>query len=251
MAAQNMAKKTITLVTGGNGGIGFEVVSQLMAASNNHVLLGARSIEKGSAAVKDLESRKLAGTVELLKLDVSDEQSIENAAKQVEEKHGRIDGLVNNAAISQVEGLPLSKQMAICYQTNVIGVQLMGENFAPLLKKSSGTPRIVNVSSGVGSITQKMDPKSRSYDLQYPQYRASKAALNMITACQCREYRDDGFKIFAYCPGFTVSNLSSMNVSANGAKPTSEGAAPIVALLRGDRDGDHGKFVHATGEYAW
>lgn len=72
--------------------------------------------------------------------------------------------------------------MAICYQTNVIGVQLMGENFAPLLKKSSGTPRIVNVSSGVGSITQKMDPKSRSYDLQYPQYRASKAALNMITA---------------------------------------------------------------------
>lgn len=60
-----------------------------MAASNNHVLLGARSIEKGSAAVKDLESRKLAGTVELLKLDVSDEQSIENAAKQVEEKHGR------------------------------------------------------------------------------------------------------------------------------------------------------------------
>jgi NAD(P)-dependent dehydrogenase (short-subunit alcohol dehydrogenase family) len=72
-----------------NGGIGFELVKQMLAEKSNHVLLGSRSVQKGEAAVKDLESRKLPGTVELLQLDVSDEQSIANAAKTIQEKHGR------------------------------------------------------------------------------------------------------------------------------------------------------------------
>jgi NAD(P)-dependent dehydrogenase (short-subunit alcohol dehydrogenase family) len=82
-------------------------------------------------------------------------------------------------------------------------------------------------------------------------YRASKAALNMITACQSVEYGEDGFKVFAYCPGFTVSSLGPYNKAEMGAKPTSEGAAPIVNILKGERDEEHGEFLHADGQYPW
>lgn len=126
----------------------------------------------------------------------------------------------------------------------------MGEAFAPLLKKSTGTPRIVNVSSGAGSIANRLKPSSASGP-KAPQYRASKAALNMVTAMQAVEFGPDGCKVFAYCPGFTVSNLSDFNSADKGAKPTSEGAAPIVAILNGDRDAEHGKFLHGTGQYSW
>ena len=89
------------------------------------------------------------------------------------------------------------------------------------------------------------------YKQKVIQYRTSKAALNMITACQAVHYGELGFKVFAFCPGFTVSNLGPMNNAENGAKPTSEGAAPIVKLLNGERDAEHGGFLHATGQYPW
>jgi hypothetical protein len=73
----------------------------------------------------------------------------------------------------------------------------------------------------------------------------------MITACQSVEYAEDGFKVFVYCPGFTVSNLGPYNKAEMGAKPTSEGAAPIVKILKGERDEEHGKFLHADGQYPW
>jgi NAD(P)-dependent dehydrogenase (short-subunit alcohol dehydrogenase family) len=141
--------------------------------------------------------------------------------------------------------------MSQCFQTNATGPLLMVESFAPLLKKSNGTPRVVNVSSGGGSITKRLDPTSVGYNIKGVQYRASKAALNMVTACQAVEYGELGFKVFAYCPGFTVSNLGPHNNAENGAKPTSEGAAPIVKILNGERDAEYGKFLHETGQYPW
>jgi NAD(P)-dependent dehydrogenase (short-subunit alcohol dehydrogenase family) len=162
----------------------------------------------------------------------------------------RLDALVNNAAIGTPSG-PLAQQMSQIFQTNATGPLLMVESFAPLLKKSTGTPRIVNVSSGGGSITTRLDPTSTGYKMKSVPYRASKAALNMITACQAVEYGGLGFKVFVYCPGFTVSNLGPYNKAENGAKPTSDGAAPIVKVLNGERDAEHGKFLHATGQYPW
>ena len=162
----------------------------------------------------------------------------------------RLDALVNNAGIGTPSG-SLSKQMSQIFQTNAMGPLLMVESFAPLLKKSIGTPRIVNVSSGGGSITTRLDPTSTGYSMKVVPYRASKAALNMITACQAVEFGDLGFKVFVYCPGFTVSNLGPYNKAENGAKSTNEGAAPIVKILAGERDGEHAKFLHATGQYPW
>ena len=74
----------------------------------------------------------------------------------------------------------------------------------------------------------------------------------MVTACQAVDHGEaDGFKVFAFCPGFTVSNLSGMNKAENGAKPTSEGAAPIVRILEGERDKEHGGYLNAGGQYPW
>jgi NAD(P)-dependent dehydrogenase (short-subunit alcohol dehydrogenase family) len=162
----------------------------------------------------------------------------------------RLDALVNNAAVGIPPG-PLLQQMSQCFQTNATGPLLMLESFAPLLKKSTGTPRVVNVSSGGGSITKRLDSTSPGYNIKSVQYRASKAALNMVTACQVVEYGEQGLKVFAFCPGFTVSNLGPHNNAENGAQPTSEGAAPIVKILNGERDAEHGGFLHKTGQYPW
>jgi len=200
--------------------------------------------------MKDLKSRELPGTVELLLLDVNSEESIMAAAKEVESKHGRLNALVNNAGIAMHPGT-LGQQMTQIFQTNSTGPLLIVESFAPLLKNSTSTPRIINVSSGAASIARRLDPTSMGYGMKVTPYRVSKAALSMVTACQAVEFGEQGFKVFAYCPGYTVSNLGPYNKAELGAKPTSEGAAPMVELLNGGRDEEHGKFVHGAGQYPW
>ena len=162
----------------------------------------------------------------------------------------RLDALVNNAAVAIPPGT-LAEQMSLCFATNATGPHLMGLAFAPLLKKSITTPRIVNVSSGAGSMSRKLDPTSPMYRESHIQYRASKSALSMVTACQAVEYGDQGFKVFAYCPGFTVSNLSERNTLEAGAKPTSEGTTPMVKILEGERDAEHAGFLTVDGQYGW
>ncbi|KAF1841643.1 NAD(P)-binding protein [Cucurbitaria berberidis CBS 394.84] len=246
--------KIITLITGANGGIGFELASQLLADGKNFVLLGSRSQEKGEAAVQELKKRSLPGTVELVQVDVSDEQSIAKAAGEVEEKYSRIDALVNNAAIAgetpPTHSLP--RRLTAAFLTNSTGPAIVVESFAPLLSKSTAkTPRIVNVTSGAGSISLRLDSENPHQQMKVVPYRMSKAALNMLTACQAYEYGPLGWKVFAFCPGFTASGLSDMNKEELGAKPTREGASPIVDILAGKRDGEHGGFLHAGGQHPW
>lgn len=126
----------------------------------------------------------------------------------------------------------------------------MIETFLPLLRKSTGTPRIVNVSSGAGSLGRTLDPNGLGGPLHYP-YKASKAALNMVSAILVAQLRQDGedIKVFTYCPGFRVSNLSPMNRSENGAGPVEGGAKPMVAMINGERDDDHGKYPYSEGGY--
>ena len=221
-----------------------------MANGSYHVLVGARSSEKGKAALKDLQSRGLPGSAEFLELDVTDDNTINRAAADVEKAHGRLDFLVNNAAISAFNP-PLRQQMREAFNTNATGPAVLTEVFENLLKKSTAPARIVNVSSGAGSITLRLDPTSRAKNIREVQYRASKAALNMVTACQHIDYAPLGIKVFAYCPGFTVSNLSSMNTADQGAKAVAESAKPLVDILEGKRDDDVGKFLHNTGVYPW
>lgn len=162
----------------------------------------------------------------------------------------RLDALVNNAGVALVPGT-ITQQMTLCYETNVIAPVLMVEAFAPLLKKATGTPRIINVSTDQGSITKRYDPSWFGYQVPGVPYRASKSALNMVTACQAFEYGKEGFKVFAYSPGFTVSKLSPHNNADHGAKPTSEGATPMVRILAGERDAELSHLLHLDSQVPW
>ena len=221
-----------------------------MAKGSYHVLMGSRSAEKGNAAVKELQSRNLPGSVEAIPLDVTNDDTIEHAASSVQRKHGKLDMLVNNAAISALNP-PLRQQMRDAFDTNATGPAVVTLAFAPLLLKSTASPRIVNVSSGVGSFGRRLDSSSPMYKMQQVQYRASKAALNMVTVCQWVEYGPSGIKVFAYDPGFTQSNLGPQNKAENGAKPASEAVMPLIDVLEGKRDHEDGKFLHNTGVYPW
>ncbi|KAH8639301.1 hypothetical protein IG631_07071 [Alternaria alternata] len=155
-------EQTIVLITGANGGIGFELAAQLLRDNKYYILLGSRSIEKGEAAVKLLQERELPGKVELLQIDVNDENSISDAGKMVEEKHGRLDALINNAAITgePPTSASLATRMTAAFLTNVIGPAIIVETFAKLLEKSEKMgrmPRIINVTSGAGSIGLRSD----------------------------------------------------------------------------------------------
>jgi len=221
-----------------------------MAKGSYHVLMGSRSLEKGNAALKELQSRNLAGSVELISLDVTDDDTIERAAATVQSNHGKLDILVNNAAVAATPP-PLRQQMRVSFDTNVTGPAVVTSLFAPLLKKSTASPRIVNISSGMGSINRRLNPESPTYKFQGVQYRASKTALSMVTACQWVEYEPLGIKVFAYDPGFTQSNLGPYNKAENGAKPASEAVMPLIDVLEGKRDHEAGKFLHNTGIYPW
>ena len=221
-----------------------------MAKGSYHVLMGSRSAEKGNAAAKELQSRNLPGSVEVVPLDVTKDDTIERAASSVQRDHGKLDILVNNAAISALNP-PLRQQMRDAFDTNATGPAVVTLAFAPLLLKSTASPRIVNISSGAGSINRRLDPSSPMYKIQEVQYRASKAALSMVTACQWVEYGPAGVKVFAYNPGFTVSSLGPQNKAENGAMPASEAVMPLIDVLEGKRDHEDGKFLHSTGVYPW
>ena len=143
------------------------------------------------------------------------------------------------------------QKLNTAFCTNAAGPYVTVDTFAPLLSKSISTPRIVNVSSGAGSISLRLDPNNEFYKMKHDQYRVSKAALNMVTACQITEYHPRGWKVFVYCPGWTESNLSPANKVANGAKPTSDGVRPIVQMVNGERDTQTGKFLRYGGEFSW
>ncbi|KAL1967372.1 hypothetical protein VTN77DRAFT_3156 [Rasamsonia byssochlamydoides] len=242
--------KILVLVTGANSGIGFELAAQLMARGSYHVLMAARSPEKGTAALQELQSRNLPGSAEFLHIDVTQDDTIERAATTVQRDHGKLDILVNNAAISAMTP-PLRQQMRDAFDTNATGPAIVTQAFAPLLRKSTASPRIVNISSGAGSINRRLEPSSPIYKVQEVQYRASKAALNMVTACQFVEYGPAGIKVFAYDPGFAQSNLGPHNTAANGAKLASEAVMPLIDVLEGKRDDEAGKLLHNTGVYPW
>jgi NAD(P)-dependent dehydrogenase (short-subunit alcohol dehydrogenase family) len=220
-----------------------------MAKGSYHVLMGSRSLDRGNAAVKELRSRNLPGSVEAVELDVTKDDTIERAATTVERDHGKLDMLVNNAGIGSMTP-PLRQQMRDAFDTNATGPAVVTIAFAPLLQKSTASPRIVNISSGVGSLNRRLDPSSPTYKMQQVQYRASKAALSMVTACQWVEY-GPAVKVFAYDPGFTQSNLGPHNKAENGAKPASEAVMPLIDVLEGKRDDEAGKFLHNTGVYPW
>lgn len=165
----------------------------------------------------------------------------------------RLDILVNNAAIGSLSGSSVEEQWGQCFQTNSTGPFMMVEAFAPLLKKSTSTPRIINVSSGAGSLGRRLDKSAQPSRIGMwgIAYGASKAALNLLTAAQSNFYGEQGFKVFAYSPGFVATNLGPHNKVENGAQPAADAVRPLVKVVNGERDNEHAGFLTATGQYPW
>jgi NAD(P)-dependent dehydrogenase (short-subunit alcohol dehydrogenase family) len=215
-----------------------------------HILIGARSIDKGKAAVDELQTKGHKGTCSLIQIDQTDDASIAAAAKTVEETHGRLDILINNAAIALEE--PTRENMTANFNTNATGVYFVTQAFRPLLLKAQGTARVINVSSGMGSVGLKLDHSNWVSSVAALPYRASKAALHMVTAELIYEFKDEAnVKFFTVCPGFTVSNLGPQNKLENGAKATDEAVRPLLRIVEGERDGEVNGFLHADGQYPW
>jgi len=221
-----------------------------MQKGTYHILVCSRSILKGEAAVKDLQSRSLPGTCELLQLDQTDDESIARAVKDVETGHGRIDVLVNNAAIAHTTKDDRD-WMLQSFDTNIAGPALVTKAFASLLRKAKGSPRIVNVSSGAGSINIRLDSSGSYYRMRATVYRMTKAALNMLSACMIEEYGDEGIKVLVYCPGFTESNLGPHNKAEFGAAPVGDAVRPLVEIVEGKKDDQVGVFMNRDEIFQW
>ena len=224
---------TISLVTGGNRGIGLEVCRQL-AERGHTVLLTARSAGAAAAAAR-------ATRAEPLQLDVTDPAGIAAAARQVAERYGKLDVLVNNAAITyDTWQRAVDADLAVvreAAETNLYGPWLMIQEFLPLLRASEH-PRIVNVSSEAASLASLVGGT--------PAYTASKVALNALTRMLAAELRRDHVLVNAVCPGWVATDMGGP-----GGRPAAEGAASVVWAAILPDSGPTGGFFRDGKPLPW
>jgi NAD(P)-dependent dehydrogenase (short-subunit alcohol dehydrogenase family) len=235
---------TTALVTGANKGLGRETVRRL-AALGWDVFLAARDTERGTAAVAELAEDGL--DARFVPLDVTSDESVSAAADTVKRAVGRLDVLVNNAGVGAPPDTPSETSVTSLrevFEVNVFGSVRVTNAFLPLLRDAE-QPRIVMVSSGMGSFTVAND--SRWFGLVPPQlgYPASKAALNMITGQYARAL--EGIQINAVDPGFTATDLTDHA----GFQTVTEGTDAIVRLATTGPDGPTGGFHDREGTVPW
>ena len=237
-----MSESTIALVTGATRGLGLLTVRRL-AELGWTVYLGARDEARGAAAAKELDGLDVVP----LQIDVTSDESVAAAVSQVTERSGRLDVLINNAGITgpRVEALDVTPDdLLATYETNVFGPVRVTRAFLPLLRKST-TPRIVMVSSGMGSITRTSDPSLVESTYVAPTYTSSKSALNMITSQYSRALPE--FRINAADPGYTATDFNDNQ----GHQTVQEGTDAIVSLAQVAPDGPTGGFFDRFGVVPW
>jgi NAD(P)-dependent dehydrogenase (short-subunit alcohol dehydrogenase family) len=229
------------LITGANRGIGLSLTAELLK-SGHHVLATARNPAKAA----DLRALHAAHKTSLaiLQLDVTSDQSVAAAAAAVSTP---LDVVVNNAAVFPEDGGESIFDMKLdhfreAFETNVLGVIRVTRAFLPLLEKGN-TPRIVNISSGAGSVTAK-------HDNAYYAYSASKAALNMLTRALAAEFRPRGICVVAMTPGWVKTEMGGPNAPLQPAD-SARAIARTITTLAIDKTS---LFIERTGaevKYGW
>lgn len=248
----HIARATSLTQPGANSGIGYDTSYALANASpSNHVIMGCRNSTRGAKALEDLQARNPAGTLSLVQLDVSDDASIRSAVDQISTDFGVLDVLVNNAGIVITEPRERRDEMLTTINTNTVGPYVLTEQLVPLLQKSQD-PRIINVTSRLGSISERANPNSQTYSTtQFDAYRVSKAALNMATVCMYASYKTWGAKVWAFCPGHVVTNLTGEEGRkwriAKGLESSETSAQGILEIVQGQRDDEVGLFLQRRG----
>ncbi|PPK68321.1 SDR family oxidoreductase [Actinokineospora auranticolor] len=241
-----MNEQTIALVTGGNRGIGRAVVAGL-ADRGMTVVLGSRDRSRGVDAAAELG-------VESVELDVTSDDSIAAAAKELDERFGRLDVLVNNAGISggfaaQPPGAVDLVAYREVFATNVFGVIAVTDALLPLLRRSAA-PRVVNVSSGLASMARMSDPDGGLAALPpFAAYAPSKSAVNSLTVQYAKALRAEGVLVNAADPGACDTDFTR---DIPGITRTAdEGAAIIVKLATLPPDGPTGGYFNDSGPVPW
>jgi NAD(P)-dependent dehydrogenase (short-subunit alcohol dehydrogenase family) len=241
-----MSEQTIALVTGANKGIGYEIAAGLGALGWS-VGVGARDQERRDVAVEKLRA---AGVDAFgVPLDVTDDASVAAAATLVEERAGRLDVLVNNAAVTG--GMPQEPTtvdpatIRTVLETNVLGVVRVTNAMLPLLRRSA-SPRIVNMSSGVGSLTRQNDPDGEVGPISAA-YAPSKTMLNAVMIQYAKELRGTNILINAACPGYVATDLNGHH----GVRTPEQGAAIAIRLATLPDDGPTGGFFEDAGVVPW
>ncbi|WP_280254211.1 SDR family oxidoreductase [Nocardia abscessus] len=241
-----MSEQTIALVTGANKGIGYQIAAGLGALGWS-VGVGARDEQRREAAVQKL--RAAGADAFGVPLDVTEDASVAAAAELIEDRIGRLDVLVNNAAITG--GMPQAPTavdpatVRAAVETNVIGVIRVTNAVLPLLRRSA-SPRIVNMSSTVGSLTRQTTPGTDTGPISAA-YTASKTFLNAVTVQYVKELRDTNILINAACPGFTATDLNGFR----GVRTPEQGAAIAIKLATLPDGGPTGGFFDDAGVVPW
>lgn len=227
------------LITGANKSIGFETARQL-AQKGYFVYLGSRDQERGQQAADQLKAEGLTNLAAIT-IDVCDKASIQSAENIVSEKSGVLDLLVNNAGIlGDMPQAPTgveSENIRAVFDTNFFGLIDVTQSFMGLLRKSEA-PVIVNVTSGLGSLTLHSDPSWPYYPFKSAAYGPSKTALNAYTVALAYELRDTAFRVNAVDPGYTATDFNHHQ----GPGTIESAAAIIVKYAIIGIDGPTGKF---------
>lgn len=239
-------KGKVALITGANKGIGYEIARQL-GSRGATVVIGARDIERGLEASNQLRSSQI--DAKPVQLDVIDQKTIDSTAAQIERDFGKLDILVNNAGIL-IDRVPPSQldieTLRQTYETNVFGVFAVTKAMLPLLKKSTAG-RIVNISSGLGSLTQNSDPNYEFAGMKLLAYNSSKAAVNALTVLFAGELKDTPIKVNSADPGFTATDINQHQ----GYRTLEQGATAAVRLATLPDDGISGGFFDENGVVPW
>ncbi|MBT2454915.1 SDR family oxidoreductase [Streptomyces sp. ISL-86] len=242
-----MPDEKIVLITGANKGLGLEIARQL-GEQGAVVLLGARDETRGKEAADALSSSGLAA--EAVRIDVTDSASVADAAREIEQRYGRLDVLVNNAGITgSFFGPPseaTAEQLREVYDTNVFGVVTVTNAMLPLLRRSPAG-RIVNMSSNVGSLALNADPDGEFWQYNMVTYQSSKTALNAVTLAYAKELHGTSVKVNAANPGFTATDMNNHR----GHQSVEQGAAIAVRLATVGPDGPSGTSLDENGTVPW
>lgn len=253
---EHTTHQKMAMITGANKGIGRATAEQL-AAQGMTVLIGARNPRRGGEAAAAV--RAAGGDAYAVTLDVTDPATVQEAARWVEERFGHLDVLINNAgitgsgqvspqdALDQVPSSVDPDMVRAVFETNVFGVIVVTNALLPLLRRSP-EPRIVNISSGAGSLTINSDPDGPLTRLPTSAaYTPSKTALNALTVQYANELRKDGILVNAAAPGFVDTDSNNHT----GYLTPAQGAAVAVRLATLGADGPTGGFFSEDGPVPW